>query len=134
MPISVAASWSCAVARMTRPVWVHFMKAKRISVRARAMANATTWERLNAVPRDRKSTRLNSSHRQISYAVFCLKTKKRLIARTLSFEDETVRHARPALAVASAVWTAPEPLVRHDDYTLVDRHPVYYARPLARAL
>src|SRR5437763_2914409 len=28
--------------------------------------------------RDRKSTRLNSSHRCISYAVFCLKKKKRL--------------------------------------------------------
>src|SRR2546430_12975738 len=27
---------------------------------------------------DRKSTRLNSSHSQISYAVFCLKNKKRL--------------------------------------------------------
>src|SRR5206468_10584459 len=31
----------------------------------------------NAVhPRDRKSTRLNSSHDQISYAVFCFKKKK----------------------------------------------------------
>src|SRR2546427_1701150 len=28
--------------------------------------------------RDRKSTRLNSSHSQISYAVFCLKKKKKL--------------------------------------------------------
>src|SRR2546428_5753058 len=28
------------------------------------------------VARDRKSTRLNSSHDQISYAVFCLKKKK----------------------------------------------------------
>src|SRR5438034_5666193 len=28
-----------------------------------------------AVPRDRKSTRLNSSHTVISYAVFCLKKK-----------------------------------------------------------
>src|SRR5690348_17901288 len=28
-------------------------------------------------PRDRKSTRLNSSHPSISYAVFCLKKKKR---------------------------------------------------------
>src|SRR2546427_6184301 len=27
-------------------------------------------------PADRKSTRLNSSHSQISYAVFCLKKKK----------------------------------------------------------
>src|SRR2546430_9590654 len=31
-------------------------------------------ERFNA---DRKSTRLNSSHSQISYAVFCLKKKKK---------------------------------------------------------
>src|SRR2546430_7831309 len=28
-------------------------------------------------PQDRKSTRLNSSHSQISYAVFCLKKKKK---------------------------------------------------------
>src|SRR2546426_2822345 len=35
-------------------------------------------------PRDRKSTRLNSSHLVISYAVFCLKKKKKTpnISRT----------------------------------------------------
>src|SRR2546422_8432769 len=32
---------------------------------------------------DRKSTRLNSSHGYISYAVFCLKKKKIIIARFL---------------------------------------------------
>src|SRR2546430_11804839 len=31
---------------------------------------------------DRKSTRLNSSHSQISYAVFCLKKKKKYINHT----------------------------------------------------
>src|SRR2546430_7761547 len=31
----------------------------------------------STVPLDRKSTRLNSSHSQISYAVFCLKKKKK---------------------------------------------------------
>src|SRR2546430_5828590 len=31
-------------------------------------------------PKDRKSTRLNSSHSQISYAVFCL--KKKIFAKT----------------------------------------------------
>src|SRR2546430_8263506 len=31
---------------------------------------------------DRKSTRLNSSHSQISYAVFCLKTKTQLCFNT----------------------------------------------------
>src|SRR2546430_10604064 len=42
-----------------------------------AIAGGRVGER---VPRgaDRKSTRLNSSHSQISYAVFCLKKKKRL--------------------------------------------------------
>src|SRR5689334_24790965 len=32
-------------------------------------------------PLDRKSTRLNSSHSSISYAVFCLKKKKRNITK-----------------------------------------------------
>src|SRR2546427_12842287 len=32
-----------------------------------------------ALPIDRKSTRLNSSHSQISYAVFCLKKKKKIL-------------------------------------------------------
>src|SRR5206468_12087267 len=36
-----------------------------------------------AYRRDRKSTRLNSSHDQISYAVFCLKKKKQKINRSV---------------------------------------------------
>src|SRR2546430_14419283 len=52
--------------------------------RSPAMASAVTisGEATNACVfgfpswRDRKSTRLNSSHSQISYAVFCLKKKK----------------------------------------------------------
>src|SRR2546427_6694601 len=41
--------------------------------------DAAAWGKLAAEDsvRDRKSTRLNSSHSQISYAVFCLKKKKR---------------------------------------------------------
>src|SRR5258705_6689732 len=38
-------------------------------------------------PQDRKSTRLNSSHLGISYAVFCLKKKKNLSHRALSPTD-----------------------------------------------
>src|SRR2546427_6964746 len=37
---------------------------------------------LGVLPRDRKSTRLNSSHSQISYAVFCLKKKKKSSIRS----------------------------------------------------
>src|SRR5437773_6762656 len=36
-------------------------------------------------PEDRKSTRLNSSHITISYAVFCLKKKKSLNIHTYHF-------------------------------------------------
>src|SRR3712207_8072456 len=36
-------------------------------------------------PLDRKSTRLNSSHANISYAVFCLKKKKN-IKHTITYE------------------------------------------------
>src|SRR3712207_7032533 len=35
-------------------------------------SRSVTWDR-----RDRKSTRLNSSHANISYAVFCLEKKKK---------------------------------------------------------
>src|SRR5690606_41530375 len=41
--------------------------------------NRLKWPRPHVLPssgRDRKSTRLNSSHVKISYAVFCLKKKK----------------------------------------------------------
>src|SRR2546426_3696898 len=37
--------------------------------------------------RDRKSTRLNSSHLVISYAVFCLKKKKKLSRLVNLFKD-----------------------------------------------
>src|SRR5207245_5694357 len=43
--------------------------------------------------RDRKSTRLNSSHGSISYAVFCLK-KKNAIKRGMGVEEEVTTHAR----------------------------------------
>src|SRR2546428_9222260 len=50
------------------------------------------WESADGSPnafvfgriRDRKSTRLNSSHDQISYAVFCLKKKKTTQATTIN--------------------------------------------------
>src|SRR3989442_5092984 len=43
----------------------------------------------SAYPRDRKSTRLNSSHVRISYAVFCLKKKKSDPTRTERQEGQT---------------------------------------------
>src|SRR5690625_6073327 len=44
---------------------------------------------------DRKSTRLNSSHVAISYAVFCLKKKKK--QPSTSKQRNTRQHSQPAL-------------------------------------
>src|SRR5206468_11972937 len=44
-------------------------------------ARALTTHVLDTARGDRKSTRLNSSHDQISYAVFCLKKKKSTAAK-----------------------------------------------------
>src|SRR3712207_8908746 len=51
-----------------------------------AVRTWTTWLRGRPLPRasDRKSTRLNSSHANISYAVFCLKKKNILRQYTTS--------------------------------------------------
>src|SRR2546421_6101718 len=49
-------------------------------------------ESSNGSNEDRKSTRLNSSHDQISYAVFCLKKKKKLSQR-----DAVQDHVTPVV-------------------------------------
>src|SRR6266536_2448654 len=43
-------------------------------------------------PSDRKSTRLNSSHEWISYAVFCLKKKKRAQPGVRSIKQQRRSH------------------------------------------
>src|SRR2546430_10731619 len=50
-------------------------------------------------PADRKSTRLNSSHSQISYAVFCLKKKK---------TKENLRHQHTPARVPTRVLSRAE--------------------------
>src|SRR5205814_7416123 len=47
---------------------------------------------LGGVERDRKSTRLNSSHLGISYAVFCLKKKKKKKERTIYRNPIIINH------------------------------------------
>src|SRR5690242_21623810 len=41
-----------------------------------------------AFDKDRKSTRLNSSHMSISYAVFCLKKKKKKMSDVIQQDNE----------------------------------------------
>src|SRR3712207_6948688 len=48
---------------------------RNVTLKASAV-NVVVITDMPAIPGDRKSTRLNSSHANISYAVFCLKKKK----------------------------------------------------------
>src|SRR5438477_6583050 len=61
-------------------------------------------ERLFGVPSDlradRKSTRLNSSHMSISYAVFCLKKKKK---------DSGRRLTTPSIRTRESMWLTARP-------------------------
>src|SRR2546430_11227900 len=52
---------------------------------------------------DRKSTRLNSSHSQISYAVFCLKKKKKKLKRkSHKFKTSATTIAPPIILSSTA--------------------------------
>src|SRR5437868_8623672 len=66
-----AGAWgiTLATAHQTRVAYEH-------GVRRVLMANQLIGRQNLEIVRDRKSTRLNSSHVSISYAVFCLKKKK----------------------------------------------------------
>src|SRR5437763_8120315 len=68
-----------------KPCWAITWPADVMTSTSRALAsftNVTSGSRVQASTArvDRKSTRLNSSHRCISYAVFCLKKKKKINA------------------------------------------------------
>src|SRR2546430_3115733 len=83
------------------------------------------------IPQDRKSTRLNSSHSQISYAVFCLKKKKdappclRLISikqSTISTDNGRPLNLHPSLSSCRCLhigrrtrprYRRPHPLIPH---------------------
>src|SRR2546427_6849534 len=58
--------------------------------RADACGRSSTASAASTRGRDRKSTRLNSSHSQISYAVFCLKKKKDFLLQGDQSQDQSL--------------------------------------------
>src|SRR3989475_8935654 len=60
-----------------RAAWQHRDRLRGASTITQQLAKNLYLSSSRSPIRDRKSTRLNSSHSQISYAVFCLKKKKR---------------------------------------------------------
>src|SRR5258707_7293468 len=74
----------------------------RDPVMARLAAVALAALAAAALPaQDRKSTRLNSSHANISYAVFCLKKKKKLATRQSRLGRDSAYLRDPTLTQTS---------------------------------
>src|SRR6267378_2047421 len=82
---------------------------------SRARGAAPRWSR----PLDRKSTRLNSSHVEISYAAFCLQKKKVCGVLIGDFEDSAT-HVRECIAGANAAQGG-----SHVTFTLVTWEHIY---------
>src|SRR3989442_2231183 len=93
--------------RSTLFPYTTLFRSARLEVRARLLHHALQLDLPKSLVEielqrvDRKSTRLNSSHVRISYAVFCLKKKKKSGSASTSVKLETdwlqrLRHIRPA--------------------------------------
>src|SRR5438874_5874647 len=95
--------------RSTLFPYTTLFRSRAASARAVAQQPAEAVDHLAAIHRevieDRKSTRLNSSHVEISYAVFCLKKKKKHQKtsghNTQNSEREHVRTGQGCLEIAS---------------------------------
>src|SRR5438128_7739513 len=75
-----AHAWRATVRRRSVVAAVVFA-TWAVGIEAR-LVTLQIYERTEHDSRDRKSTRLNSSHGSISYAVFCLKKKNRSTSST----------------------------------------------------
>src|SRR5207248_10658538 len=84
--LPILAAWQAARRAKLRDIVKYHewpVEASQVGTAEQAGVTATFWRlkvggawTLPGVELDRKSTRLNSSHRTISYAVFCLQKKK----------------------------------------------------------
>src|SRR6202795_1017405 len=78
--------------------------------------------------RDRKSTRLNSSHYNISYAVFCLKKKKQNVSQRC--KSDSFSHVRWPMARCSyracTAWSAVFVIVLYASLPVVLRNLVFF--------
>src|SRR5256885_13251063 len=77
------------------PYTTLFRSEKLGELTGAATSPAFSDDTVKHIDRDRKSTRLNSSHLVISYAVFCLKKKKRIYFSQRSSLLPAAAHASP---------------------------------------
>src|SRR2546427_1717971 len=111
--------------------WCQWRRATRFSHSGWSDARVSSLP-LRPNRRDRKSTRLNSSHSQISYAVFCLK-KKNVLFRS---DRKSTRLNSSHSQISYAVFCLKKKNKRNENvappthaYTLSDRKRERYRTP-----
>src|SRR5258707_11760047 len=83
--------WSSDVCSSDLPHGAAFQILKRRPANAAQHQKVIALFRGRSHSLDRKSTRLNSSHANISYAVFCLKKKKKTVRAVKILKEETTK-------------------------------------------
>src|SRR5438874_10335170 len=73
------------------PLQIQLRHREFLPSSCRSLGRQLTQDASSRRVRDRKSTRLNSSHVEISYAVFCLKKKKKKKSRENLRERQMMR-------------------------------------------
>src|SRR5256886_6937543 len=91
-----------------------YVRAALAGESASVSPSRRSWVDWALVGGDRKSTHLNSSHSQISYAVFCLKKKKKIKSQTSTHIRVTTKERRQR-QVAAGNDTACHELRRDPD-------------------
>src|SRR5205809_1889033 len=87
----------------TMPLPCRVMSVRRPAMLHDGASSPPHWQVVKT-PLDRKSTRLNSSHGYISYAVFCLKKKTHVVAQRVGRETaQRLGKHRPC----AGVWRPP---------------------------
>src|SRR6202030_4120601 len=81
---------------------------------------------------DRKSTRLNSSHSSISYAVFCLKKNNALSVQTEPSRASILLHGQPYPSCSSILLDGKPPQVPPNTFTHVPFGLFFYSAALHR--
>src|SRR5688572_31744770 len=87
---------SSDLSKSTVSIWPNFSLDGFCTANFAMLLARRTWLNLPASApaapshQDRKSTRLNSSHSQISYAVFCLKKKITIITSNVQYASDDI--------------------------------------------
>src|SRR5256885_3488437 len=112
MPGTVPSAEGASVKRLDGSVAARNAPATTTTIVVRIAARFISMhKRTNAGTQDRKSTRLNSSHLVISYAVFCLKKKKKestqfsFICASLHPSHPLASHTSPSLSLVHSPRT-----------------------------